>query len=650
MTWSRWLQWTKALLSWPQRTFWSSAKVEQCAIWLARQWRPRMRQALVVAVSGSAGKTTTRHLVHALLQSRLGPGVGTPAASFFAFTAAEAVLNLRRRHRFLAAELHEGTPGMMRRIAGIVRPDVAILTVARDDHASAFASKAALFDEMEELLRHVPARGTAILNADDPIVMAMRTSCRGHVMTYGLHENADLRAEAVHSGWPNRLRLTLVHRAAREAVTTRMLGEHWVSSVLAATACGLVAGMTLPEIAEVLARVEPFEGRMQEMRCDDGVIFIRDDYKAPQWTLPACFDFLRQVVDRRKVLVLGEVSDNQDGKELVLQRLVVEALSVADLAVVVGPWSSAVLKLKRGDFAERIFAFTRTRDASAFVNAWLRPGDMVLLKGSNRQNHLSRILLDRQGDIRCWREDCRLARFCRVCDDRLRSVGAPANVIHPMPIESIRATAAQPVDYLVLGLGNSAEPGHADTHAPHNLGITFVDRLANTHGLEWQSAPWGWHADIVLGDQALKLAKMRSSMNQIGPKLMPVLAALGLPPQRCVLVFDDLSLPLGKLALRERGSAGGHRGVASILAAAQTDTFRRLKLGVAPADAAGMRTAEYVLRPFPADALPAIQTMLAQSEDRLLVFLHGLRAKAHGAKREEPLSTKDAEANQDACN
>lgn len=645
MGWSTFKQRAARALSWPQRTFWSSAKVEKCAVWLAHRWRPRMHQALVVGVSGSAGKSTTRHLVHALLQSRYGPGIGTPAASYFAFTIAEAVLKLRRQHRFLAAELHEGTPGMMRRIAAILRPDVAILTVARDDHASAFASKADLHDEMEELLRHVPVKGTAILNADDARVMAMRGSCRGRVLSYGLHPEADVRAVDVHAAWPQHLRLTVLHGDASQVLHTRMLSEHWVSAVLAATACGLVAGMALPEIAKVLALVEPFEGRMQECRSRDGVVFIRDDYKAPQWTLPACIEFLRRVQGRRKVLVLGEVSDKQGSKEMVLKRLMLEALEVADLVVVVGSLSSAVLKLKQGDRVERIGAFVRTRDASAFVNAWLRPGDLVLLKGSNKQNHLSRILLDRDGEIHCWRDDCRFDRFCRVCEHRQVALGPPAIPIHAVPDEPAVVATEEEFDYLLLGLGNADAPSYVNT--PHNAGFALLEHMAAAHGAEWQSLAWGWQADLSLKGYRLRLAKMRSPMNQIGPKLMPLLDALGLPPERCVLAYDDMATPLGRLTAREGGSAGGHRGVASILEAAQTDTFPRIKLGVAPAQSQEpLRVAEYVLRPFAPDALHTLLSTLAQGEGKLFALLQNLRSRAKAAARAKGSVTRTAKPEQ----
>ena len=635
MGWIDFKQQVERVLRWPQRTFWSSATVSRCAVRTAAWWRPRLRETLVVGVTGSAGKSTTRHVVHALLEDHLGQGVSTPAATRYAMSTAMAVLQVRRRHRFLAAEMHEGLPGCMRPAAQILKPDVAIVTVARDDHASAFSTTQALFDEMEELVRHLSASGTAILNADDPVVLDMRRSCRGHVLSYGLNPRADVRAEAVEVAWPKHLQLTLVHGDAREHVQTRMLSEHWVPALLAATACGLVAGMSLKQIARVLSRVEPYEGRMQESRSQDGVTFIRDDFKAPQWTMPACFEFLRRATAPRKVLVLGEISDVDGSKPVVLGRLAADALRVADLVVVLGPWASAVLKLKRGAEADRIFAFTHTRDASAFVNRWVRPGDLVLLKGSNRQNHLARIALDREGSIQCWRDDCQLDKFCRVCDQRLRVVGPPSrSVVQPASIQILAAQSGS-VEFMVLGLGNAQDPQYENT--PHNIGFAFLDVLAATHSAVWETTPWGWSCPVSVAGRRMMLAKIRSSMNQIGPKLPPLLSSLGLSPERCILVFDDVATPLGKIRLRLRGSAGGHRGVASILEAAQTDAFPRLKLGVAPSDPK-LRIVDYVLSPFHPDTAQLRQAMLAQGEERLLSLMQDVLRREPGTGNSVPLS------------
>jgi PTH1 family peptidyl-tRNA hydrolase len=125
-------------------------------------------------------------------------------------------------------------------------------------------------------------------------------------------------------------------------------------------------------------------------------------------------------------------------------------------------------------------------------------------------------------------------------------------------------------------------------------------------------------------------------MNQIGPKLQPLLSTIGLSPEQCVLAFDDVATPLGKIKIRLRGSAGGHRGVASILEAAQSDGFPRLKLGVAPSDT-GLRIVDYVLSPFQPETAPVLQSMLAKGEERLQSLLEEVRRRSLLSTPAEPL-------------
>ena len=99
-----------------------------------------------------------------------------------------------------------------------------------------------------------------------------------------------------------------------------MCGTHWIPSVLGAIGGGLAAGMTLDECAKGIASVAPFDGRMQPVDTPEGVTFIRDDYKAPLWTVDACFEFMKVARAQRKIIVIGELQDiaSQKGAKLSL--------------------------------------------------------------------------------------------------------------------------------------------------------------------------------------------------------------------------------------------------------------------------------------------------------------------------------------------
>ncbi|MBL0208240.1 MAG: aminoacyl-tRNA hydrolase [Propionivibrio sp.] len=141
-----------------------------------------------------------------------------------------------------------------------------------------------------------------------------------------------------------------------------------------------------------------------------------------------------------------------------------------------------------------------------------------------------------------------------------------------------------PVDrdeQLIVGLGN---PESRYTDTPHNVGYEVADRLATSWGLKWDKNPEVWFARGSVNGQAVCLLKMRLAMNLTGPGLKQLSETMRFSPEQCILVFDDLDLPLGAVKTRIKGSAGGHRGVASILEAFQTDAIRRVKIGVGNGD------------------------------------------------------------------
>ena len=176
---------------------------------------------------------------------------------------------------------------------------------------------------------------------------------------------------------------------------------------------------------------------------------------------------------------------------------------------------------------------------------------------------------------------------------------------------------------VLIGLGN---PGPQYANTPHNVGYAVVDALAAANGLAWEETPEGWLTRGQIADKPVCLVKIHSAMNLTGNGLKQLSQRLPFTPAQCVLLFDDLDLPLGAVRLRERGSAGGHKGVASILEAFQTDAFRRLKVGVAPKDKS-VRRADYVLEPFDAADRIAVEKALVLAAAKVGELLAGAQGK-----------------------
>ena len=593
---------------------------------LARCWRGLLKSPTYVGVTGSAGKTTTKELLVGMLAAN-GGAVGNLRSHSGMLAITRALLRLRPSHRCFVFELSGYKPDAMDEPLALLRPSVGIVTVVRDDHSSSTYPREAIAREKSKLVAALPATGTAVLNADDALVAAMAAKCAGRVITYGTAAHAELRAEDVSSVWPERLQMTLVHRDHRVALRTQLCGTHWIPSVLGAIGAGLAMGMSLEECAAGIASVVPFEGRMQPVTTSDGVTFIRDDFKAPLWTVDASFDFMKAARAKRKIIVIGMLSDVGPDNGAKYAKTATQAQDIADITVVVGAWASSVLKTRKGEHTLRVFR--HVRDAAEYVNSVTRAGDLVLLKGTNKQDHLLRTIMTRTGSIACWRDDCGLESFCNAC--AFRSTPSSPSALSPTKLDSIAPSRAgstvlvEPDEQVIVGLGN---PDPRYTGTPHNIGHEVVDRIATSLSLNWDAADDAWIARGSSNGHRVCLLKMRAAMNDTGAGLKQLSETMAFGPEQCILVYDDLDLPLGSVRIRLNGGAGGHRGAASILEAFQSDVFRRVKVGIRQSDAKINRI-DYVLTAFDPVSRPAVDVAIATAQARAFEMLEN----SHKAKR-----------------
>ena len=582
-------------------------------------WRRLLKKPVFSGVTGSAGKTMTKELMLGMLAHK-GKGVGNFSSYNNIEEIAKPMLRLRPTHSFFVTELTGDKPNAMDKPLALVQPSIGIVTVVRDDHSSKDYPREAIAVEKGKLIAALPATGTAVLNADDELVLAMVAKSAARVITYGLSPNAELRAEEISSVWPERLQMTLVRGSERVNLRTQLCGTHWVPSVLGAIGGGLGAGMTLAECAKGIASVAPFDGRMQPVTTPDGVTFIRDDYKAPLWTVEACFDFMKTAQAKRKIIVIGELQDIASQKGTQFAKTSILAQEIADITIFVGPWASSVLKTRKPGADESLRTFSHVRDASKYINSISRDGDLILLKGANKQNHLLRIILARSGDVACWKDDCNRYSFCNECPDRNKPSGLPVLTTSAL----VAGTAGlgplanlPPVDsdeQVIVGLGNP-ETRYAGT--PHNVGYEVVERLALSWGLSWDMTPEALIARGSAEGKNVCLVKIQTAMNLTGSGLKHLSESMAFSPEQCILVFDDLDLPISAVKTRIKGGAGGHRGVASVLEAFQTDAIRRVKVGVGKAGGKLDRVT-YVLTAFDEESRIAIDQSILTAKAHLL--------------------------------
>jgi UDP-N-acetylmuramoyl-tripeptide--D-alanyl-D-alanine ligase len=398
---------------------------------LMRVRRRMLRDALVVGVTGSAGKTTAKNLIAAVLRGRF-QGRASAASRNRHWELGRVILRARRSDRFLVQELGAAGPDTLDAMLWALRPDVGVVLTVAQEHWSAFRSLDAVTREKAKLIEVLPASGLAVLNADDPRVLAMRERTRARVMLVGRSPEADLRAEEIFAAWPEPLRFTAVRGDERVEVRTLLSGEHFVPNVLAALAVGLEAGIPLAEAAAAPALVEPERHRLSEARLSGDITFLEDDWKASAWNLEESFEVLRRARAARKLIVLGRLSDASASSRVLYRRTAARCLEIADHVIVVGRWAHYAARVRgRG----KLHIAGSAREAHELLRDLLAPGDLVLLKSNMRPDHLERLVLARQTDeLRCWRTTCALQTWCHDCRLRTRPSPAASNLPQPASV------------------------------------------------------------------------------------------------------------------------------------------------------------------------------------------------------------------------
>ncbi|MDR1157265.1 MAG: aminoacyl-tRNA hydrolase [Oscillospiraceae bacterium] len=184
-----------------------------------------------------------------------------------------------------------------------------------------------------------------------------------------------------------------------------------------------------------------------------------------------------------------------------------------------------------------------------------------------------------------------------------------------------RKTGAGPADWVIAGLGN---PGARYERTRHNVGFWALDALSKMWGIPVKKT--GFHALYGLGaagETRVLLIKPQTFMNRSGEALRDCLAYYKLPPTRLVVVYDDVSLPPGRIRVRGQGSDGGHNGLKSILYHCRSDAFPRVKIGVGAPPRPDFDLADWVLGGFAEADLPVVGEAVARACAAVAEILRG---------------------------
>jgi UDP-N-acetylmuramoyl-tripeptide--D-alanyl-D-alanine ligase len=350
----------------------------------------------VAGLTGSSGKTTTKDLAAQLIE-RLGPTIA-PAGSFNnEFGHPLTVLRADASTRYLVLELSARGPGHIAYLCGIAPPRYGAVLNVGHAHAGEFGGLDQVARAKGELVEALPADGVAILNADDPRVLAMAARTAARVVTFGVHHPAaprqpTIRAADVRLDDLGRPSFTLLTPEGPASVTLRLHGAHIVPNALAAAALARELGLGLGDIADGLsAAVARSRWRMEVHRRGDGVTVINDAYNANPESVQAALEALRHLAqDGRGFAILGHMAE-LGAVSRASHEDVGEFAARAELAglIAVGQEAAPILA-----GARRVRSWTgealAVPDGAAALDALanqLKPGDVVLVKAS-RAAHL----------------------------------------------------------------------------------------------------------------------------------------------------------------------------------------------------------------------------------------------------------------------
>ena len=347
---------------------------------VAAGWRRRFHP-LVVGVTGSIAKTSTKEAIAAVLGARWqtlksegnqNNEIGLPLT----------LLRLGPEHGAAALEMGMYVSGEIADLAAMAGPSIGVVTAVQPVHLSRIGTLEAIERAKGELLEALPGDGTAILNADDPIVTRMDARTAARAIRYGFAETADVRATDVTSAGTAGMRFRLGTAAGSRTLAIPALGRLSVHNAAAAAAVGLASGLDLDTIAAALEGGWSAPHRVELVRLR-GMTVIDDSYNASPGSVNAALDLLADLPGRH-VAVLGEMLELGDAHEAGHRAVGEHAGSVADLLIVVGQDAGGIVAgaLDGGLDQSRVVP---VRDADAALDVLrprLRDGDVVLVKAS----------------------------------------------------------------------------------------------------------------------------------------------------------------------------------------------------------------------------------------------------------------------------
>jgi UDP-N-acetylmuramoyl-tripeptide--D-alanyl-D-alanine ligase len=334
----------------------------------------------LLAVTGSAGKTTTKEILAHILATRfrvmkssgnLNNHIGLPLQ----------LLKLEAEHDLGVVEMGMNHAGEIRALGALAHHDLAVVTTVAPVHLEFFGSLAEIARAKYEIIETLHSGGVAVLNADDDYVCQFGRDFNGKVVRFGIKRPADVSAQKVKLNGAEGSTFELVVGSVGEPVTFPLVGEHNIYNALAAAAAAMERGISPSQAAAALSSIAPPDKRGQVLHLN-GATIINDCYNSNPRALEAMIDTLASMKAERRILVVGEMLELGPTAEALHRECGKHAAEKKiDMVIGVRGMARAVAEAACGSGTQAQFMET-PEQAGEWLARNLHPGDAVLLKAS----------------------------------------------------------------------------------------------------------------------------------------------------------------------------------------------------------------------------------------------------------------------------
>ncbi len=359
------------------------AALQRLARAVRHAWSTRAGRKMA-AVTGSAGKTTTKEILAALVSTKF-PVLKSHGNLNNEYGLPLALLKLDDEHQAAVVELGMSHRGELAQLARIAEPEIGVVTNVAPVHLEFFSSVDEIALAKRELIEGLAGpEPVAVLNSDDPRVARFADGFRGRVLTYGAANPASHRAEEIEDRGAQGCAFDYVHPAGRARMELPLVGRHNVLNALAALAASSCFGVTVDAAQRALASLAPAAMRGEVLRFAEGFTVINDCYNSNPAALASMMGVLASMPARRRILIAGEMRElGSTAPEL--HRAAGQKAAAAKIDWIVGVEGHAEQIIQGAIGAGSQAAHTFFPDSAVAAEAladFLKPGDVALVKGS----------------------------------------------------------------------------------------------------------------------------------------------------------------------------------------------------------------------------------------------------------------------------